>query len=263
MSPHGHCDPAAFADDRPFDSPATELVTKDHYILRMLYSQGVPLETLGVEPLDGSPAATDGQADLAGTGRRATPSSTARRRNSGSITRSGRSSAWRNRSGAKNADAVYDEISARLTKEDIPAARALRALRHRVPGDDRRRPRSTGVARAAPPIGLGRTRRAHLPPRRRGRPRQVRLPRPRSLRSASSPVPTRRAGPAISRRCGAGAPPSRRQGQPHPTTGTPHRPRRTCRLGKQRLCSRASRPGRDGRATPNCSAARCWSRWRP
>src|ERR1035438_10241090 len=40
VSPHGHCDPALLADDTPFDSPATELVTKDHYILRMLYSQG-------------------------------------------------------------------------------------------------------------------------------------------------------------------------------------------------------------------------------
>ena len=42
VSPHGHCDPAALADDTPFSDPATELVTKDHYILRMLYSQGVP-----------------------------------------------------------------------------------------------------------------------------------------------------------------------------------------------------------------------------
>ena len=42
VSPHGHCDPAALADDTPFESPATELVTKDHYLLRMLYSQGVP-----------------------------------------------------------------------------------------------------------------------------------------------------------------------------------------------------------------------------
>ena len=61
MSPHGHCDPGALADDTPFEQPATELVTKDHYILRMLYSQGVPLEALGVQPLDGSPAEVDGR----------------------------------------------------------------------------------------------------------------------------------------------------------------------------------------------------------
>ena len=61
VSPHGHCDPAALADDTPFEKPATELVTKDHYLLRMLYSQGVPLEELGVQPLDGSPAEADGR----------------------------------------------------------------------------------------------------------------------------------------------------------------------------------------------------------
>src|SRR6201999_272306 len=37
VSPHGHCDPALLAADTPFTSPAAELVTKDHYLLRMLY----------------------------------------------------------------------------------------------------------------------------------------------------------------------------------------------------------------------------------
>lgn len=61
VSPHGHCDPTALAEDRPFASSATELVTKDHYVLRMLYSQGVPLEALGVTPRDGAPAESDGR----------------------------------------------------------------------------------------------------------------------------------------------------------------------------------------------------------
>lgn len=61
ISPHGHCDPAAFADDTPMGDPAEELVTRDHYLLRMLYSQGVPLEALGVSPRDGSPAESDGR----------------------------------------------------------------------------------------------------------------------------------------------------------------------------------------------------------
>jgi glucuronate isomerase len=60
VSPHGHCDPAGLAADAPFGDPAVELVTRDHYLLRMLYSQGVPLESLGVRPLDGGPAETDG-----------------------------------------------------------------------------------------------------------------------------------------------------------------------------------------------------------
>ena len=119
VSPHGHCDPAALADDAPFGSPATELVTKDHYILRMLYSQGVALEALGVRPLDGGAGGHGRQADLAGAGGAHSRSSGAPPRSSGSITRSKRSSAWKNHSTPKNADAVYDEISARLSQEDF------------------------------------------------------------------------------------------------------------------------------------------------
>lgn len=51
----------AFADDTPIGDPAAELVTRDHYLLRMLYSQGVPLESLGVAPAEGGAAETDGR----------------------------------------------------------------------------------------------------------------------------------------------------------------------------------------------------------
>lgn len=54
ISPHGHVDPATLADDRPIADPAFELVTQDHYLLRMLYSQGVRLEDLGVVAADGT-----------------------------------------------------------------------------------------------------------------------------------------------------------------------------------------------------------------
>jgi glucuronate isomerase len=46
VSPHGHADPRWFAEDEPFPNPAQLLVVPDHYISRMLYSQGVPLEEL-------------------------------------------------------------------------------------------------------------------------------------------------------------------------------------------------------------------------
>jgi glucuronate isomerase len=59
ISPHGHCDPAWFADDRPFDNPAALLITPDHYVFRMLYSQGVPLENLGIPSRDGGPVEQD------------------------------------------------------------------------------------------------------------------------------------------------------------------------------------------------------------
>ncbi len=55
ISPHGHTDPAWFADDEPFADPASLLIVPDHYVFRMLYSQGVPLEDLGVSPSDGRP----------------------------------------------------------------------------------------------------------------------------------------------------------------------------------------------------------------
>ena len=48
VSPHGHTDPQWFADNAPFPDPATLLVIPDHYVYRMLYSQGVALESLGV-----------------------------------------------------------------------------------------------------------------------------------------------------------------------------------------------------------------------
>ncbi len=59
VSPHGHVDPALLADDAPFPEPTTLILRPDHYLLRMLYSQGVPLEQLGVAPKDGGPAETD------------------------------------------------------------------------------------------------------------------------------------------------------------------------------------------------------------
>jgi glucuronate isomerase len=48
VSPHGHTDPQWFADDAPFANASALLITPDHYVFRMLYSQGVPLESLGI-----------------------------------------------------------------------------------------------------------------------------------------------------------------------------------------------------------------------
>jgi glucuronate isomerase len=48
LSPHGHTEAKWFADNQPFPDPATLLIQPDHYIFRMLYSQGIPLEHLGI-----------------------------------------------------------------------------------------------------------------------------------------------------------------------------------------------------------------------
>ena len=59
VSPHGHTDPAWFAGNEPFADPAQLLITPDHYLLRMLYSQGIALERLGVARSDGTPREAD------------------------------------------------------------------------------------------------------------------------------------------------------------------------------------------------------------
>ncbi len=62
VSPHGHCDPSWFAEDRPFPDPATLLIVPDHYLFRMLYSQGVPLEKLGIPRRHGGAEESDPRA---------------------------------------------------------------------------------------------------------------------------------------------------------------------------------------------------------
>jgi glucuronate isomerase len=59
ISPHGHTDPQWFADDAPFSDPAALLIIPDHYLYRMLYSQGIALEELGVPRQDGHPVEAD------------------------------------------------------------------------------------------------------------------------------------------------------------------------------------------------------------
>jgi len=59
ISPHGHCDPRWFAENDRFPNPAELFVVPDHYVFRMLASQGVPLADLGVPRVDGGPVETD------------------------------------------------------------------------------------------------------------------------------------------------------------------------------------------------------------
>ncbi|MDP1990862.1 MAG: glucuronate isomerase [Syntrophales bacterium] len=59
ISPHGHTDPRWYADDIPFPNPSDLFLIPDHYLFRMLYSRGVPLEKLGIPRADGGPVETD------------------------------------------------------------------------------------------------------------------------------------------------------------------------------------------------------------
>lgn len=60
VSPHGHVDPQLLADENAsFGTPADLLIIPDHYVFRMLYSHGIPLETLGIPRRDGGPIEKD------------------------------------------------------------------------------------------------------------------------------------------------------------------------------------------------------------
>ncbi len=60
VSPHSHVDPRLFADENAsLGTPADLLITPDHYVFRMLYSQGIPLENLGIPRKDGRPVEKD------------------------------------------------------------------------------------------------------------------------------------------------------------------------------------------------------------
>ena len=48
ISPHGHTQASWFALNGPFPDPATLFVQPDHYVFRMLYSQGVSMDDLGI-----------------------------------------------------------------------------------------------------------------------------------------------------------------------------------------------------------------------
>jgi len=62
ISPHGHTDPRWFAQDQPFGNASELLLTPDHYVFRMLYSQGISLDTIGLVPKGGEGTSVDPRA---------------------------------------------------------------------------------------------------------------------------------------------------------------------------------------------------------
>lgn len=59
ISPHGHTDPVWFAENANFSNASDLLIVPDHYVFRMLYSQGVSMESLGIPTIDGAAVETD------------------------------------------------------------------------------------------------------------------------------------------------------------------------------------------------------------
>ncbi len=123
ISPHGHCDPRWFAENTRFADPAQLFVVPDHYVFRMLVSQGVSMNDLGISRLDGTKVEAD-------------PRTIWRRfAENYHLFRGTPSSLWLNHSfehvfgideilSADTADAYYDHIDAKLA-EDAFRPRAL------------------------------------------------------------------------------------------------------------------------------------------
>lgn len=59
ICPHGHVDPKILATNEQFEEPTALIITRDHYIFRMLYSQGIAMEALGLPSRDGTPVERD------------------------------------------------------------------------------------------------------------------------------------------------------------------------------------------------------------
>jgi glucuronate isomerase len=115
ISPHGHVDPGLLAGDEPFPDPARLLIVPDHYITRMLLSQGIPLARLGVPSRTGAPVETDPRAIwrlLADNWHlfRGTPSRLWLERTFANVF------GVTTRFGPATGDAIYDEIAARLAE---------------------------------------------------------------------------------------------------------------------------------------------------
>ena len=59
LSPHGHVAPQLFSDpDATFGSPTEMLIIPDHYVFRMLYSQGISMDELGIPRVVGTQGET-------------------------------------------------------------------------------------------------------------------------------------------------------------------------------------------------------------
>ncbi|HTT52254.1 MAG TPA: glucuronate isomerase [Streptosporangiaceae bacterium] len=114
ICPHGHVDPALLADDAPLPDPAALFVTPDHYLTRMLYSQGVPPQHLGVPDRHGRVQVSPREAWRTFCAHwylfRGTPSRLWLEQSLAEIF------GVTERLGPKTADAVYDELTARIAE---------------------------------------------------------------------------------------------------------------------------------------------------
>jgi len=119
VSPHGHVDPRLFADENAsFGNPTELLIIPDHYVFRMLHSQGIPLEALGVPRRDGGAVENDPRKIWQLFAQnfylfRGTPSGIWLQHELVSVF------GIRQKMDARSAQAIYDEIAARLAQPEF------------------------------------------------------------------------------------------------------------------------------------------------
>ena len=261
---HGHVDAQVFADDVPFADPAQLLIVPDHYVFRMLASQGIDIADLGCRGptavrsnrtpgRSGGPSARTGSSTAAP--RRATGWSTNWSRSSGSTwcraPRRPTPSMTRSPPGSPSPSSArarcWTGSTSRSSRPPTPLPRELRAARE----TRRRRPGRAGAA--------------HLPARRPG------VPRPPDLAGRD-----RRAGDGVGHRhgdvrrvpgCTASASRGLRRGgraghRPRPPAGRHHPDGRRCgpRASTRGSSTEPTRPRpRSSRSPPTCSSR--WPRW--
>ena len=118
LSPHGHTDPRWFAENEAFPDPAQLFIVPDHYVFRMLFSQGIGHADLGLKPLDGGWSETDSRKIWRLFAEnfhlfRATPSRLWLEHAFQEVF------GWTKRLSAATADEAYDHIASCLTREDF------------------------------------------------------------------------------------------------------------------------------------------------
>ena len=215
----------------------------DHYVFRMLHSQGVALADLGVPRADGGPTETDGRAIWRRLAEnyhllRGTPSRLWLDHTFETVFGLDR------RLSAETADDSYDHIADCLARPEFRPRALFERFGIEViattesPLDDLR------WHAAIRELGLGRPGDHRLPARRRGRPGVPGLRRERRALRRDHRLRHRRLGRLPRGAPAAARPSSRRTARPAATTATPPPAPRTCRAPRRRRCSGGRWPAR-------------------
>ncbi|MCR9281161.1 MAG: glucuronate isomerase [Rhodobacteraceae bacterium] len=118
VSPHGHTDPRWYAENEAFPDPAQLFIVPDHYVFRMLFSQGIDLSQVGVPRIDGGLSETDSRKIWRTFAEnfhlfRATPSRMWLEHSFQEVF------GWTKRISAKTADEAYDHIADCLSRPEF------------------------------------------------------------------------------------------------------------------------------------------------